>query len=575
MGRAVVADFETTTSTDDCRVWAWGLGDIDTETYETDGVDIESFLHYMSASEFTCYFHNLAYDGSFIVDWLLRKECQHVTERKLKPWQFSTLISGQGKWYSIRVRWPNGNVTEFRDSLKKLPLSVKEIAKAFGTEESKGVIDYNAYREPGHPLTDNEREYLKSDVMIVVHALRVQFVSGMTKLTVGSDSLAEYKRLYSNFDRNFPILPLSIDTDIRRAYRGGFTYLNDKFKARPVGSGKVFDVNSLYPSVMYDRLLPYGVPEWRNGEFSPDESFPLFIGGITFTARLKKNHIPCIQLKNNSFYVPTQYQSNIDEPVTLSVTNVDLALWQEHYDMDILEYHGGWYFHGMTGMFKEYIDKWSEIKANSTGGLRFIAKIHLNSLYGKFATNPDITGKVPILEDDHVKLIDGPQDMRKPIYTAMGVFITAYARDVTIRAAQAHYDIFAYADTDSLHLITDKLPTDLDIHPTRLGAWKHESDFIDARFMRAKCYVELEDKCTCGTAGDDSLVDESGRLLRGRGGHDRACGYVAHIAGLPVEIADRVTFDDLENGHVFTGKLLPKRVPGGIVLTEVGYTLKY
>ena len=39
--------------------------------------------------------------------------------------------------------------------------------------------------------------------------------------------------------------------------------------------------------------------------------------------------------------------------------------------------------------------------------------------------------------------------------------------------------------------------------------------------------------------------------------------------------ADRVTFDDLENGHVFTGKLLPKRVPGGIVLTEVGYTLKY
>ena len=152
--------------------------------------------------------------------------------------------------------------------------------------------------------------------------------------------------------------------------------------------------------------------------------------------------------------------------------------------------------------------------------------------------------------------------MRKPVYTGMGVFITAYARDVTIRAAQAHYDIFAYADTDSLHLITDKLPTDLDIHPTRLGAWKHESDFIDARFMRAKCYVELEDRCTCGR-------------LQGQGGHDRACGYVSHIAGLPVEIADRVTFDGLEKGHVFTGKLLPKRVPGGIVLTEVGYTLKY
>ena len=83
MGRAVVADFETTTLADDCRVWAWGLGDIDTETYETDGVDIESFLYYMSSSEFTCYFHNLAYDGSFIVDWLLRKEFHHVTDVNL------------------------------------------------------------------------------------------------------------------------------------------------------------------------------------------------------------------------------------------------------------------------------------------------------------------------------------------------------------------------------------------------------------------------------------------------------------------------------------------------------------
>ena len=575
MGQGVVADFETTTDPNDCRVWAWGLGDIDSETYIGDGIYIESFLEYISKKEYTCYFHNFAFDGAFILDWLMRKGFEHTRERKLRKGEFSTLISGQGKWYNLRVRWPNGVITEFRDSLKKLPMSVREVAKAFGTEETKGVIDYDAPRPRGHQLTDIERSYLKSDVMIIVHALRVQIASGMDKLTVGADSLAEYKTLYPRFDKDFPVLPLNIDTDLRRAYRGGFTYLNEKFKDRHVGAGKVFDVNSLYPSVMYDRLLPYGVPEWRDGEFCPDVDYPLFIGSITFTAKIKKDHIPCIQLKHNSFYVSTQYQTNIDEPVTLFVSNVDYALWQDQYDLDILSFNGAWYFHGRAGMFNDYIDKWSKIKAESTGGLRYIAKLHLNSLYGKFATNPDVTGKIPILEKDKIKLILGPEETRTPVYVAIGVFITAYGRDVTIRAAQAHYDIFAYADTDSLHLITDKLPTDLDIHPTRLGAWKHESDFIDARFMRAKCYVELENKCTCGTAGDDSIVDESGRLLRGRSGHDRACGFVSHIAGLPVEIADRVTFDDLENGHVFTGKLLPKRVPGGIVLTEVGYTLKY
>lgn len=559
MGRAIVADFETTTNPDDCRVWAWGIADIDSESYVGDGICIESFLEYMSKGEYTCYFHNLAYDGSFILDWLLRKNFKHVNSRKIKPWQFTTLISSQGKWYSVKVKWPNGNTTEFRDSLKKLPLSVRDVAKAFGTEESKGSLDYDSYRAPGHQLTDIEREYLKSDVMIIAHALRIQLVSGMDKLTVGADSLAEFKRLYPNFDKQFPVLPVSIDSDIRLAYRGGFTYLNPKFKARSVGKGKVFDVNSLYPSVMYDRLLPFGVPEWRDGEFRPDDKYPLFIGSMTFKAKLKKNHIPCIQLKNNAFYAPTQYQSDIDDPVTMTVTNIDLALWKDQYDVDTLEYHGGWYFHGDTGMFTDYIDKWSKIKAESTGGLRYIAKLHLNSLYGKFATNPDVTGKIPIMEDNKLRLITGPHETRKPVYTAMGVFITAYARDVTIRAAQSHYDIFAYADTDSLHLITDKIPNDLDIHPTKLGAWKHESDFIDARFMRAKCYVELEDRCTCGNTVQ----------------HDRACGFVAHLAGLPLELSDQVTFDDLSNGHVFGGKLLPKRVPGGIVLTEVGYTLKY
>ena len=53
----------------------------------------------------------------------------------------------------------------------------------------------------------------------------------------------------------------------------------------------------------------------------------------------------------------------------------------------------------------------------------------LNSLYGKFATNPDITPKLPYLkEDGSVGYRLGEKETRDPVYTPMGCFITAWAR---------------------------------------------------------------------------------------------------------------------------------------------------
>ena len=237
------------------------------------------------------------------------------------------------------------------------------------------------------------------------------------------------------------------------------------------------------------------------------------------------------------------------------ITNVDLALWQEHYDMEILSYNGGWMFQGVQGVFCDYIDKWMEVKANNEGGLRDIAKLMLNSLYGKFATNPDVTPKIPVFEDGVVKLRLGPEETRNPVYTAMGVFITAYARDYTIRAAQQHYDVFAYADTDSLHLLIDGDPDTLDVDPNKLGAWKFEYAFDSALFVRAKAYIE-------------HLVPGQGKI-----NDKHPSGYVTHIAGLPDKVAEKLSFEDFTNGRVFEGKLVPKRVPGGIVLQDAGFTL--
>jgi hypothetical protein len=201
-----------------------------------------------------------------------------------------------------------------------------------------------------------------------------------------------------------------------------------------------------------------------------------------------------------------------------------------------------------------------EVKKNSPGGLREIAKLHLNSLYGKFATNPLVSSKFPELKDDALSLVEGPLEERDPVYLPMGVFITAWARNKTIRAAQDHYGVFAYADTDSLHLLAAPPVPGLDVDPVRLGSWKLAGQFDSAFFVRAKAYTEHSSECTCG---------------RQDGGHDRGCGFHTHIAGLPASVADSVEFDDLYDGKVFDGKLLPKRVPGGIVLSDVKYTLSF
>lgn len=535
----------------DCRVWLWGIASLDKPSYEDVEweKDIDSFIERISQHNSTCYFHNLKFDGHFILDWLLKHDYRHVQSDFLKrDGTFKTLISDMGQFYSITVKWDNGNSTEFRDSLKKLPMTVERIAKSFKLEHSKGELDYDAPRPIGHEPTEQELDYLRRDVSIVATAMKQVHDNGMTRLTVASDSLSEYKKLTGSdqFKRVFPVLSEYMDSEIRRAYRGGFTYLSPRFKGYITGSGLVLDVNSLYPSVMMNQPLPYGEPTFIEGKVQTTKARPLTIFSVTFTAKIKPNHVPCIQIKGTSLFAATEYLTEIPEPVTLMVTNVDWDLYNDHYDIDVIAYGGGWAFHAVKGLFNEYITKWGKIKEESVGGQRELAKLQLNSLYGKFASNPNVTSKIPTLVDDRVKLVRGMDDKRAPVYTAVGVFITSFARDLTIRAAQQNFDVFAYADTDSLHLLTDKVPDNIDIHPTRMGAWKLEYHFTRAFYIRPKGYLEQHE-------------DES---------------YTVHIAGLPSKVADTLTFDDMVDGRVFHGKLNPKTVPGGIVLKDIPYQLK-
>ena len=89
---------------------------------------------------------------------------------------------------------------------------------------------------------------------------------------------------------------------------------------------------------------------------------------ITCSFEIKKNKIPTIQIKNNKiFFRENEYlESSSGEIVCLVLTSVDLKLFLEHYNVYDIEYISGWKFKSTEILFKEYIDKWIQVKNNAT-----------------------------------------------------------------------------------------------------------------------------------------------------------------------------------------------------------------
>lgn len=581
--RKFACDFETTTNEDDCRVWAYALceiGNVDNFKY---GNSIDEFIRFCKNKKenYILYFHNLKFDGEYIFNYLLNNGYECIkTKKERRDNTFTTLISDTGQFYSIEIFFETQNKKHINkvtiyDSLKILNFSVEQIAKDFNLPIRKLELDYKAKREIGHILTEHEIDYIRNDVEIMARALEIMFNQNLTKMTIGSDALDNYKKMNKNFKKYFPILPYEIDKDIRRSYKGGFTYLNDVYKEKETADGIVLDVNSLYPSVMKYEKLPFGSPLFFEGKYEYDLLYPLYVQTLSCTFNIKENKIPTIQIKNNLAFIPNEYIKSSDgDVVTLTLTNIDLELFFEHYDVDVIEYHGGWKFRSIKGLFSGYIDYWSsqkiQAKKDKNDALYRISKLMLNSLYGKFGLNPDVRGKFPYLnEDGIVKYGMYPKEIRESIYIPVASFITSYARRKTITTSQSikdyttnkyGIDYYIYSDTDSIHLLNideNELSSFVDIDDYKLGAWKLESKFKRGKYLRQKCYIEL---------GYDDRLNVT-------------------VAGLPKKLAPLVNFNNFNIGFTTenindekikqTGKKLTfKHVKGGVLLVDTDFTIK-
>ncbi|MBO7735179.1 MAG: hypothetical protein J6S67_21625 [Methanobrevibacter sp.] len=602
--KCFTADFETTTDEKDCRVWAFALCEIGNPENFIYGNSIEEFMDFCANTKenYKIYFHNIKFDGCFILDYLENNGFEFIPEKKQRDdYTYTTLITDMNVFYSIEVFFKvnkkshRTNKVTFYDSLKILNFSVEQIAKDFDLPIRKLTLDYKAKREKGHILTPEEIDYIRNDVEIMARALDIMFQQDLKKMTIGSDALNYYKTMQPKFKKLFPSLENEIDNEIRLSYKGGFTYLNPKYKEKKIGKGLVLDVNSEYPAMMHSmngRLLPVGVPIQFEGEYEYDELYPLYIINISCMFELKKGKIPSIQIKHSLDYQQNEYLESSKGLITdLTLTSVDFELMKENYNIKFLKYNGGYKFQATTGIFDEYIDYWTaqkiQAKKEGNSSLYRIAKLMQNSLYGKFAVSTKSSLKQPMMQDGIVKYIDYKGKDRKSLYCAISSFITSYGRDYIIRSSMKirewslnkyGEDYYVYSDTDSIHLrIQDEeddvndLKKILEIDDYKLGAWKPESTFKHGAYIRQKCYIEESYE------GKLNVV----------------------IAGFPKNLAPLMTFDNFKIGFSTEGmtvedmikqarkngasleeisrihhKLRYKHVKGGVILEDTGFTLK-
>lgn len=637
--RYFACDFETTVYEGQqfTEVWSSACVELYTEAVKVFH-SIGDTLNYFKSlrTNVVLYYHNLKFDGSFWLYYL--KDVLHLEEGLTVVDDITTMnkkyemenntyvysISDRGMWYTIDIKL-NNQIIEIRDSLKLLPFSLKQIGRDFKTKHQKLEMEYTGFRYSGCNISDEEMEYIKNDVLVLKEALEIMFNEGHTKLTIGSCCLEEYKRIIgsANYDVLFPnVYDEKLNPDIfgeenagdyiRHSYKGGWCYVRPQKCNRIYKHGLTADVNSLYPSVMHSEsgnYYPIGQPTFWYGNFIPQEAMinhRYYFLRIRTRFKIRNGYLPFIQIKGNNLYKGTECLETSDIKdkktgkyypcyrdangklhqayVTLTLTSTDYKLFLEHYDAYECEILDGCWFEAEKGIFDDYINKYKQIKMTSKGARRTLAKLFLNNLYGKMASNTDSSFKVAYIGDDkalHYYIVN--EKNKKPGYIPVGSAITSYAREFTIRTAQKNFygddkDGFIYADTDSIHCsLTPERLKGVRVHPTDFCAWKLESVWDMGIFVRQKTYIERvieEDSKPCEPyynikcAGlPDNCKELFLRSVRGETAKDSEPEDVKEFLSKQRKISD------FKTGLKIPQKLRPVNIRGGTLLVPSIYTL--
>lgn len=492
MKKVFYGDFETTQVDADniVEVYLWAVV---RGKKVWSGEDITSFMNFCEKNKGIIYFHNLKFDFSYVHYYLIEHNIEY------------SLLEKKGTIYSVKFY-----EVELRDSLNFMPMTLREVGLNYCTRYAKTSIDYNVGR--GHKPTPEEVEYCINDCRVLEEGLTnylatIEVVLGSCgaiesadkvkkKLTNAGIAFEAFKEL-SDFDRLCPKTTRNEYELFRAAYKGGYVY------SRPCGiveDVQMIDCNSMYP-FMYSTIdMPFGHPIICK-DFEELQRFNFYIVKIYACYELREGFIPIIGGGVGRYGGVTYESSSFGEYKELTLCSTDFELIKHFYDIDYV-FIWGCGFQTKPEFFKSYADTFIEVKNREKGMKRAVAKVLLNSPYGKTAMNGlNELKQYSIDEKYHIvsSSVCGYEfDENVYQYLPIAIAITASARKYLLETAEKiGFENVYYMDTDSIKF--KSCETDITYDPNILGMWKDEGRVELFKTISPKKYVYWGIKQTDGS----------------------------------------------------------------------------
>lgn len=457
MGLIYCSDFETATANteyykinNDTKVLLAASIDWDGNTSLFSSIEEWFNFHLKVKKTHVIYFHNLSWDGDFILKYLVNhtKFRYDNGEKVMKDNSFKVFRQGSRIYYiRLYVRYQENNVRykffiDIKCSYRLLNCSIEALGKSLGILKHQDNEDASFYdiepEDDYHNYPSRFLEYIKNDVTIALMSLknfeksilgistikrlndkllkrRKKGVNCFHKLTSASTTkwlMKSFCAFYNFVNRTklkLLYIPSKAHEEAQKWFKGGFTQINEKYigNLQDVGIGLMIDVSSAYPYQM-TFPLPYG----DLLDSPPKEgTYAKFLAIKVVSAKIKKGCEDCVCLYNwDKKSSDLRYQKSLKNFTCYYIEEEWEAL-QKFYDFKV-EYTEVFYV--KTAPFlKEYAEELYAIKDHydktKQSGLKQSAKILLNAGYGCLAMRQEYTNFI-YMEKDEVDLLNLKED---------------------------------------------------------------------------------------------------------------------------------------------------------------------